>query len=226
VLLVSLSYILPVAAVSLTGLSPRTWETGTWAEIAGMLGGEWLRVALVLGGMFSAFGMLSALVMSYSRLPLAMAQDGLLPGVFAKLHPRTGAPWVAITVCALGWAACLGLDFERLVTIDILLSGASVLLEFAALVALRYREPDLPRPFRVPGGKTGAWLAGVFPLLLLGMAAFHGQKESVLGVSALAVGVVLILSGALVYWLSSLVRPAGWLAPVAELQGEASSELE
>ena len=216
VLIVALTYLLPVAAMALTGLSPRAWETGSWAEIAGMLGGNWLRVALVFGGMFSAFGMMNALVMSYSRLPLAMAQDGMLPGVFARLHPRTRAPWVAILVCALGWAVCLGLDFERLVTIDILLSGASVLLEFAALVALRYREPELARPFRVPGGLAGAWLAGVFPLLLLGIAAAHGQRESVLGVSALTVGILLIVSGLVVYWLNGLLKPAGWVAPESE----------
>ena len=68
----------------------------------GMLGGPLLRVGLALGGMISGFGMFNALVMSYSRLPLAMAQDGMLPQVFGKLHPRSRAPWVAILVCAIG----------------------------------------------------------------------------------------------------------------------------
>jgi amino acid transporter len=221
VLVVSLTYILPVAAMALTGLPPGAWETGSWADIAAMLGGNWLRVALVCGGLFSAFGMLNALVMSYSRLPLAMAQDGMLPGIFARVHPRTGAPWVAIAVGALAWAACLGLDLERLVTIDILLTGSSILLEFAALVALRYREPELARPFRVPGGKAGAWLAGVCPLLLLVLAAVHGQHESVLGVSALAVGGLLVFAGVFVYWLNGLVRPAGWIESVREGAPEA-----
>ena len=216
VLVVALSYIIPVGAMSLTGLPSSAWETGSWADVAGMLGGHGLRVALVLGGLFSSFGMLNALVMSYSRLPLAMAQDGMLPSVFAKLHPRTRAPWVAIAACALGWAACLGLDFERLVTIDILLSGASVLLEFAALIALRYREPELLRPFRIPGGMAGAWLAAVFPLLFLGLAAAHGQRESVWGVSAFTAGLLLILSGLVPYWLNRLLKPAGWVSPERE----------
>ncbi len=103
-LIVAVSYILPVAAMWMTGLAPSAWETGSWAEIAGMLGGPLLRIGLVLGGMISAFGMFNALVMSYSRLPLAMAQDGMLPRVFGKLHPSTRAPWVAILVCAMGWA--------------------------------------------------------------------------------------------------------------------------
>src|SRR5208283_4660566 len=107
-----------------------------------------LRIALVLGGMMSAFGMFNALVMSYSRLPLAMAQDRMLPSVFCKVTKRSGAPWVAILVLATGWALCLGLGFERLVTVDIFIYGSSLLLEFIALVVLRVREPNLSRPFK------------------------------------------------------------------------------
>ena len=92
VVIVALSYIVPVAAVWLTGLASSAWETGSWADIAGMLGGPLLRIGLVVGGMISGFGMFNALVMSYSRLPLAMAQDGMLPKFFAKLHPRRGLP--------------------------------------------------------------------------------------------------------------------------------------
>ena len=110
---------------------------------------------MVLGGMMSAFGMFNALVMSYSRLPLAMARDGMLPKIFAKTSARTDAPWVAILACATCWALCLGLGFKRLVTLDIMLYGASLMLEFVTLVALRIREPELKREFRVPGGLTG-----------------------------------------------------------------------
>src|SRR5713226_5062298 len=149
VCIVALSYIVPVAAVWMTRLPAGAWETGSWADIAGLLGGPFLRIALVVGGMFSAFGMFNALVMSYSRLPLAMAQDGMLPSIFGKLNRRR-APWVAIIALAIGWACCLGLGFERLVTIDILIYGASLSLEFLALVVLRIREPHLKRPFRVP----------------------------------------------------------------------------
>jgi len=216
VLVVALTYILPVAAVALTGLSASAWETGSWADIAGLLGGDWLRVALVIGGLLSAFGMLNVLLMSYSRLPLAMTQDGMLPGVLGKLHPRTRAPWVAITICAVAWGLCLGLGFERLVTIDILVSGSSLLLEFAALIALRYREPHLARPFRVPGGMAGAWLVGLCPALLLGIAAVQGEKETILGMSSLAFGGLLMLAGGVVYWLNGVVKPDGWMVPGSE----------
>src|SRR6202011_5104538 len=95
-----------------------------------------------------------------SRLPLAMARDGMLPKVFAKTSAKTNAPWVAILVCATGWGLCLGLGFKRLVTLDIMLYGASLMLEFVTLVALRIREPDLKREFKVPGGLAGRILGG------------------------------------------------------------------
>jgi len=218
VAIVSLSYIIPVAAMWMTGLNPSAWETGSWAEIASMVGGPLLRIALVAGGMISAFGMFNALVMSYSRLPLAMAQDGMLPKVFAKLHPRTQAPWVAICVLAVGWACCLGLGFEHLVTIDILLYGASLLLEFVALIVLRVREPELARPFRVPGGVFGAVAIGVTPMLLLGFSIFRSEHESILGMSSFAFGLLLIGAGVVAYLLNHAVKPEGWAAQAEKAQ--------
>jgi amino acid transporter len=211
--IVSLSYIVPVAAMWMTGLAPSAWETGSWAEVAGMLGGPLLRVGLILGGMISGFGMFNALVMSYSRLPLAMAQDGMLPKAFGKLHPRSRAPWVAITFLAVCWALCLGLGFERLVTIDILLYGASLALEFAALIWLRFREPELPRPFRVPGGKLGAIAIGIAPVLLLGFSVVRSEAEQVLGMSSFAFGMILIGGGVVAYAVNTLLKPTGWAHP-------------
>lgn len=149
--LVSLDYATPLIAMSRTGIFPQQWTTGSWATLGGIIGGSPLRIAIVVGGMVSSFGQFNALLMSYSRLPLAMAKDGLLPRVFCRVSRRTGAPWVAIVACAVLYGACLGIGFDRLITLDILLWGASLVLEFLALVILRVREPGMPRPFRVPG---------------------------------------------------------------------------
>jgi amino acid transporter len=211
VVIVAISYIVPVAAMWMTGLPPSAWDTGFWADIAGLMGGPWLRVALALGGMISGFGMFNALVMSYSRLPLAMAQDGMLPKAFGKLQSKTRAPWVAILVLAVLWAPCLLLGFERLVTIDILLYGCSLSLEFAALIALRIREPELPRPFKVPGGMFGAVAIGIAPMLLLGFSIVRSEHESVLGMSSFAFGMILIGLGVVAYFVNHAVKPEGWI---------------
>ena len=206
VILVSLTYVLPVVAMYITGVPASSFETGSWADLAGLLGGRVLRVALVLGGMMSGFGMFNALVMSYSRLPLAMAQDGMLPKIFAKTHPRARTPWVAILFLAAGWAMCLGLGFERLVTIDIMLYGLSLALEFVTLVALRIREPELKRGFRVPGGMPGAIVAGAFPLALITLAMLRSEHETILGMNGLAFGALIIAIGFAVYLATAGLR--------------------
>ena len=210
VAIVALSYVLPFAAMWMTGLTPNAWETGSWADIAGLLGGPLLRIGVVLGGVISAFGMFNALVMSYSRLPLAMAQDGMLPGIFAKLQKKSRAPWVAIVALAMGWAMCLGLGFARLVTIDILLYGTSLVLEFVALAVLRVREPELPRPFRVPGGLFGAIAIGIPPALLLGFAVLRSEHEQIWNMSSFSFGMILIAAGFVAYALNHLLKPQGW----------------
>src|SRR2546423_209341 len=205
VILVSLSYLVPFLAVYLAGIPASAFAgDGAWTQVAGMIAGSWhganwLGFLLALGGMMSAFGMFNALVMSYSRLPLAMARDRMLPKIFAKTSKRTNVPWVAITVCAGCWALCLGLGLRRLVTLDIILYGASLTLEFVTLVALRIREPQLQRGFRVPGGLPGAILVGVLPLLLLTLALLQGASESVLGINSLFFGAMIIAAGFIVY---------------------------
>jgi amino acid transporter len=115
---------------------------------------------------------------------------------------------VAIIVCATLWALCLGLRFERLITLDIMLYGVSLMLEFVTLVVLRIREPELKREFRVPGGLLGAILAGVFPLALLLLALVKSGSETVLGMNGLLFGAVIIATGFAVYGATRSLRPS------------------
>jgi amino acid transporter len=227
VILVSLTYVLPFAAVYFMGVPATAFaEDGSWATVAGLVGGkvmgfEWLRFLVVLGGMMSAFGMFNALVMSYSRLPLAMARDGMLPKIFARTSARTQAPWVAIVACATCWALCLGLGFKRLVTLDIMLYGAALMLEFVTLVALRIREPQLKREFRVPGGLAGAILAGIFPLALLMIALVRSESQSVLGINGLLFGVLIMAAGFALYASTRKLRKRVAPEVTAEVPGPA-----
>ena len=56
---------------------------------------------------------------------------------------NNGVPWVAVLVCGVAWALALGLNLTRLLELDILLYGLSLVLEFVALAVLRWREPSL-----------------------------------------------------------------------------------
>jgi amino acid transporter len=211
VALVAVSYVLPVAAVASTGLDPNSWSTGGWAVVAldvlgGGVGGAILATAITIGGMIGAAGTLNALTMALSRLPAVMAEDGYLPKLLARRNPRTGAPWVAIVACAIAWAACLQFSFTKLIMLDVLLTGLSILLEFAALVALRIREPELQRPYRVPGGLAGAVALGIFPLALLVLTVVRNQAEPVGPINALEFGALLIALGFVAWWGGNRLR--------------------
>src|SRR5438874_1504700 len=182
----------------------QAWTTGAWAAIGGQIAGQWLEIAIIGGGMVAALATFNSLLMSYSRLPMTMAEDGLLPRAFALTTNNTQAPWVAIITCAILWGACLGLGFERLVTLDIVLWGASMVLEFVALVLLRIREPELVRPFRIPGGVPACALLGVAPTVLIIVAALHSRGETVAGMNALWFSLLVMLAGGGIYLLCRL----------------------
>jgi amino acid transporter len=148
--------------------------------------------------MINGAGMFNPLMMSYTRVPFAMAQQGLLPRVLTRLNGRK-VPWVSVLFCAAIWALAVSFTFERLISIDLVLYGASLLLEFVALVVLRRREPALPRPFRIPGGMAGAVASGVGPAMLIAFALWAARDERVLGLNALLFAALVGLAGALCY---------------------------
>ena len=209
VILVIASYLIPVAAVSRTGVDPNRWTTGGWVDMGKILGGETLAIAIAAAGVIGAFGTFGALMMSFTRLPAVMAEDGYLPKIFTRQHARTGAPWVAILACAGFWALCYPLGFERSLFLDVLLTGLSILLEFWALAALRIREPHLPRPYRVPGGLVGTILIGAPPLALMVAAVVRNSRELAGNTNQLVIGIAVVAAGAVLYFVSKLWRPKG-----------------
>jgi amino acid transporter len=95
---------------------------------------------------------------------------------------------------------CLNLSFVKLIMLDVLLTGLSIVLQFAALVGLRLREPNLPRPYRVPGGLIGAIAIGIPPAALLVLTVARNEAEPVGPLNALEFGAILILAGFAAYY--------------------------
>jgi len=204
-ILVAVTYVLPLAAIALSGLSVDSFATGDWMTAARTVGGPLLGLAVVAGGAITGIGMFNALVMSYTRLPMAMADDGMLPRVVGKRNSR-GVPWVSVLLCGAAWAMALKLPFERLISIDLILYGSSLLLEFVALIVLRLREPNLPRPFKA-GNLAFAIALCVGPTVLIGYALYASRAEKLTGTtSALLFAVVVALLGPLFYWFTAAPR--------------------
>jgi len=208
--LVALTYILPLAAVALAGMPADQFSTGAWTDAARVsrVPSVWPAPspAVVVGGMLNGAGMFNALMLSYARVPYALAIDGLLPKFLARTTRRQ-VPWASVLVCAIAWALALRLSFERLISIDLVLYGASLLLEFVSLVVLRVREPNLPRPFRIPGGLLPAILAGVGPALLIAFALFAARDEHVGPLPALVFAALVAALGPVAYLIARALLP-------------------
>ena len=199
--IVACVYLIPLTAVWLAGIPADRFSTGAWVDAATLLGGPALATAVVLAGSLDGLGTFNALVLSLTRLPAAMAEDRLLPRILARRW-NNGVPWVSVIVCSIGWALALGFTFERLISIDLVLYGASLLLEFAALTVLRIREPGMPRPFRIPGGLGVVIPLGIGPAALIAFALWAARSERVAGMPALAFAALVAAAGPLVYWIA------------------------
>ncbi len=204
--LVVLSYLIPVA-VGLGAEPQLEWKAGSLSEVGARAGGPWLAGWITLAAILSAAGLFLSNLLTNSRLPFVLGQDRLLPGWLALLHSRHATPWVAIVVSSGVYSVLALLPFTRLVVLDVWLYSLALVIELAAFLAIRLREPALPRPWRVPGGLTAALPVVALPSLLALLALVtSGLTNTVAGVAA-------ALTGPLAYTLFARSGRAGsWTA--------------
>jgi amino acid transporter len=132
----------------------------------------WGGRVLVFGGMMGILTSWNAFFLGASRLVFAMARGGMLPGIFARLHPRHGSPVAAVAlITALSMLAPF---FGRPALVWLADAGSlaavvGYLLVVVSFVRMRRRHPDLPRPYRAPAPRAvgiAALLTTIFFVLL------------------------------------------------------------
>ncbi|CAN6300750.1 unnamed protein product [Urochloa humidicola] len=207
VVLIAASYLLPLmAATGATDAPPEAWANGYLADAAGIIGGPWLKYWIETGAVLSSVGMFEAQLSSGAFQLLGMADLGLLPAIFARRATRFRTPWVAIAAsAAVTLAVSSFLGFDDVVATANFLYGLGTLLEFAAFLWLRARQPDLKRPYRVPLPLPAlAAMCAVPSAFLVYVCAVAGWRVFSLagGLTALGVG----LHGAM-----KLCRNKEWL---------------
>ncbi len=166
VVLVTLAYLLPVAVGVGVDHNWEAWKEGYFPHVAAQVGGPWLGTWLTVAGLISAVGLLSSLLCTSARIPYALAMHDLLPARFAAVHPRYGTPWVGILINSVGTALLLPFSFQEVIELNMFLYALALILEFAALVWLRLKEPEMPRPYRVPFGLPGVIALSIPPVAL------------------------------------------------------------
>jgi amino acid transporter len=171
--LITLCYLLPVlVGLAIVGPEEITWTAGAWSEIAEIIGGNWLGVFMTAAALLSAAGLFSALLLSCSRLPFVMGEDGYLPKVLFKVSPRYGTPWVALVVSSAIYSIFILGPFQSLVVVDVTVYAAALMLEFVALAVFRFKYPNMKRPYKIPGGWPVIFLVCAAPLGVLVFAVY------------------------------------------------------
>ncbi len=192
VVLVTVSYLLPIAVGVGVDQQWSVWKEGHLPAVATLIGGSWLGTWLMAAGMMSAVGLFTSLLCTSARIPYALALQQTLPTAFARLHPRFSTPWVAIVVNSTVVATLIPFSFQELIELDMFLYALALILEFAALFWLRYKEPQLHRPYRVPGGMLGVAALSAPPVALCILSMGLAETATkIAGLSGIGAGLVI-----------------------------------
>jgi len=194
VTVVYLGAVIPALAVT----DWRTWADGAWPVIARAVTGPGLAASIAAAGIVSAFALFNALLLSYSRIPLVLARDGLLPAPLRATDAR-GTPRRAVIVSAVGYSLFALLSFGGLLAADVLLYTAALAMEFAALLALRRREPELRGSFRVPLGAPALTVLAALPVALIAVAVALEVRSRAIGLVGVLVAAAFGLAGPATY---------------------------
>jgi amino acid transporter len=174
------------------------WVDGAWPALATTVVGPWLGRWVAAAGMVSAFALFNALLLVYSRIPLVLAQDGLLPAALAATDAR-GTPRRAVVVSAVAYSGFALLSFGGLLAADVLLYTAALALEFGALLRLRHVEPGLRGVFRIPLGVRWLVVLAALPILLIVAAVALEVQSRAIGLPGVLVAALLAVAGPLAY---------------------------
>ncbi len=194
------TYFLPsIASLGALG-NWQDWHTGYLSDAARLIGGPQLGFWMTVAAMVTNVALLNSTVLTTTRMPAAMAEDGYLPAKLTTPHPRFGTPWIAILVSALIYALLAFQTLAGLITIYIWLRSATTVLTVASAWGMRRKQPNLPRAFVIPGGNLGLSYVVIAPVVMSIVALFGSDPF------ALRWGPVALILGPIAYGIDYVIR--------------------
>jgi amino acid transporter len=199
------AYFLPTIAGLASAGNWEHWHTGFFSDAAGAIGGTfhgkpWLGTWMTLAAMVANVALLNSTVLTTTRMPFAMAEDGYLPQALTRKHSRYGTPWLAIVVSALIYGLLAWQSLGQLISVYNWLRSATTVLTVLSAWKLRRTQPELKRSFTVPGGRLGLLYVVAAPVVMAIVALVGGDKFATIG------GAVAILVGPVVYGIVRLTK--------------------
>jgi amino acid transporter len=152
--------------------------------------------AVSIAAMISIFAALNGSILSGARVPYAAARGGYFFAAIGRVHPRFRTPGVSILALS-AWAALLTLSgkYEDLFNLVIFANWILYGMTAAAVVVLRKKRPDLPRPYRTAGYPVVPILFVLAAIILILSTAVQRPRESAMGIGVIATGLPFYL-----YW--------------------------
>ena len=209
---VAYAYVLPIDQMAQSKL-----VAADVAERCFSGGGRWIAAAV----MISTFGTTNSIILATARVYFSMARMNAFPRRLGNVHPRFHTPAASLVVQGI-WSALLLLSgtFDTLTDTLIFVSWAFYAIGAYGVFVLRRKQPDAPRPYKVPGYPLVPWVFIIFALLYLvftvynDIAGYHAAVAA--GKPALinsALGTVLVLIGAPIYFFYRARKPAAATPP-------------
>jgi amino acid transporter len=165
----------------------------------------------IMGGLVSFAAILSMIGLFIgnglggTRIPFALAEDGMMPKFMVKVHPKYGTPWVSILIVAVIYSVFSLSAFQALVVIDVFLNMLVLLGCFFAVWVLRFTDPQRPR-WKVPGGWFGLGLITLLMTSVVTLAVVFNYLDTGWDSITWALGAMVI--GAIVYFpIHAWIKP-------------------
>jgi len=170
------TYFLPtVCSLGVLG-NWQQWHTGYFSSAAQLIGGRWLGVWVTAAAAVTNICLLNSTVLSSTRMPFAMAEDGYMSPALARLHVRYCTPWVAILLSSLIYGLLAWHTLTQLISVYIWLRIATSLMTVLSAWKLRQTAPNMPRAFRIPWGRKGLLYAVGAPVLMSFVALLGSDR--------------------------------------------------
>jgi amino acid transporter len=196
------TYFVPTACALAALGNWQDWHTRYFSDAAQLIGGPWLGFAMTLAAAVMFVSILNSTVLSSTRMPFAMAEDGYLSPFLTRLHPKFGTPWLAIVISAMIYSVLAWHSLTQLISVYIWLRIATSVMTVLSAWQLRRRQPNLERSFRIPWGAKGLAYAVIAPLIMSGFALIASDRFG------LRYGPVVLLLGPVAYLFFRRRSPA------------------
>ena len=161
------------------------WKTGFFPELAALIGGKWLGIAMTAGATVMQVSILNRTNLASTREHFDMAENGYISSGLSRLHPRFGTPMIAILVSCLICCVLAQKSLAELISVYIWLRIPTSLL--TVLCAAKLHASD--STFRIPWGRAGRVYVVGAPLLMSPFAMIASDRFALKwGLVALATG--------------------------------------